>query len=163
MLTRESATIAGVPVPLMIEAFKDETARNYFLIGNKRAFHDRLEQIGIKAEIKAFYRPKIHDEVKLDQYIHQIFYNDTGYVGDAYYVNSQGMLTLKNPVSQPDTGFEQWYQLAREAGVVTGSKKKNGIQYVISPSGHVALYSEVATAFPPEELRNLIQMKRQRL
>jgi len=165
MLTRESATIANVPVPLFVKAFEDGTARNYFLVGNTRAFHDRLERMGIKDAIKAFYRPKIHDEVKLDQYIHQIFYEDTGFVGDAYYVNSQGILTLKNPaasVSQLTAGdFPQWFQLARAAGVVVGSKQENGVQYVISPTGKVAPYSDVAAAFPPEELRNLLEIRRQ--
>ena len=165
MLTRESATIANVPVPLVVRAFEDETARNYFLLGNKRAFHDRLERMGIKDAIKAFYRPRIHDEVKLDQYIHQIFYDDTGFVGDAYYVNSQGILTLKNPaasVSQLTADdFQQWFRLAREAGVVIGTQQKNGIQYVISPTGKVAPYSDVVAAFPPEELRNLIEIRRQ--
>ena len=164
LLMRKSATVGGVPVPLIIKAFNDETARNYFLIGNKRAFHDRLERIGIKEEIKAFYRPQIHDEIKLDQYIHQIFYNDTGFVGDAYYLNSQGILTLKNPVASAesfDQGFSDWYLLARQAGVVAGSKKENGVQYVISPSGKVAPYKEVAAVFPTEELNNIIKMKQQ--
>ncbi|MBV8886215.1 MAG: hypothetical protein JO235_19785 [Chroococcidiopsidaceae cyanobacterium CP_BM_RX_35] len=164
VLTKKDTTLAGVPVPLIIKAFSDKTAVTYFLIGNKRAFHDRLEQMGLKAEIKAFYRPQIHDEIKLDQYIHQIFYNDTGYVGDAYYVNSQGILTLRNPVATVqafDNNFGQWYALAREAGVVVGSKQENGIRYVISPSGREAPYDEVAAAFSLDELRNLIEVKRQ--
>lgn len=164
LLTKKDATIAGVPGPLIVKAFTDKTALRYFLVGNKRAFHDRLEQMGLKAEIKAFYRPQIHDEIKLDQYIHQIFYNDTGYVGDAYYVNPQGILTLRNPGATAqayDSSFEEWYPLALRAGVVVGSKQKNGIQYVISPTGREAPYTEVAAAFPPEELQNLIQAKEQ--
>ncbi|MBV9386326.1 MAG: hypothetical protein JOZ78_07855 [Chroococcidiopsidaceae cyanobacterium CP_BM_ER_R8_30] len=164
MLTKKDVTLAGVPIPLIIKAFSDTTAVKYFILGDKRAFHDRLEQMGLKEEIKAFYRPEIHNEIKLDQYIHQIFYNDTGYVGDAYYVNSQGILTLKNPAAAQayDPNFDEWYPLALQAGVVIGSKNKNGIQYVISPTGTEAPYNEVAATFPPDELRNLIQAKQQK-
>ncbi|NER25996.1 MAG: hypothetical protein F6J96_35965, partial [Symploca sp. SIO1C2] len=45
--------------------------------------------------IKAFYRPRIQDETQLDQHIHQILYDRVGYVGDAYQVNSEGVLVLK--------------------------------------------------------------------
>jgi hypothetical protein len=51
--------------------------------------------MGVEEKIKSFYRPKIRDEAKLDQYIHQILYDRTGYVGEAYQVNSEGVLVLK--------------------------------------------------------------------
>ncbi len=41
------------------------------------------------------YRDQISDENELDRYIHQIFYENTGYVGQAYKVNSQGQLVAK--------------------------------------------------------------------
>lgn len=136
----------------------DKTALIAYLKGDKRGLHDRLQAMGVEEEIKAFYRPKIRDEVKLDQYIHQIFYENAGYVGDGYYVNSQGTLTLKQSVSDD---FKQWFKLAYEAGVVTGSRQENGIQYVISPQGNVAPYKDIAAAIPLEMLRPLAEIKRQ--
>lgn len=50
----------------------------------------------IEEQIKDFYRPQIPDEQELDRYIHQIFYNTTGYVGKAYKVNSEGSLVSKH-------------------------------------------------------------------
>ena len=46
--------------------------------------------------MKNFYRPQIPDEAKLDQHIHQILYERTGYVGEQYRVNAQGFLVLKD-------------------------------------------------------------------
>lgn len=158
MLWRGAITIKGVPIPIIMQFLGDETARNAYLKGNKKELHDRLESMGIEEEIKAFYRPKIHDEVKLDQYIHQIFYKNTGYVGTDYYVNSRKVLTLKKPVSDD---FKQWFELAYEAGIVIGSRQEDGVQYVISPQGDVAPYKDIAAVFPVETLRTLAQMKRQ--
>lgn len=77
------------------EFLADEKARDAYFAGNKKALHDRLEQMGIEEDIKAYYRPQIPDEAKLDQHIHQILYERTGYVGRSYKVNSQGVLILK--------------------------------------------------------------------
>lgn len=92
--------IGGVPIPIIIEFLKDESARNALFSGNSTRLHDRLKEMGIKEEIKAYYRPQIHDEAKLDQHIHQIFYERTGYVGKSYLVNSQGILVPKWPSTQ---------------------------------------------------------------
>lgn len=158
MLARESATIKGVPVPIIMKFLGDGTALTAYLKGNKHQLHARLQKMDIEEEMKAFYRPKIHNEAKLDEYIHQIFYDNTGYVGEDYYVNSQGILIFKKPVSD---GFNEWFNLAYEAGIVIGSKQENGIQYVISPQGTVAPYKGIATFFPLEKLRTLAEMKRQ--
>ncbi len=160
MLATNSAMISGVPVSIIVDFLADETARNAYFKRDRRGLHDRLQAMGVEEEIKAFYRPKIRDEVKLDQYIHQIFYNNVGYVGDRYYVNSQGTLTLKQSVSDD---FKQWFKLAYEAGVVTGSRQENGIQYVISPQGKVAPYKDIAAAIPLEMLRPLAEMNRQKI
>lgn len=151
-------TISGVPVLIILKVLGDGTARITFLKSNKREFHDRLQELGIEEKIKAFYRPKIHDEVKLDQYIHQLFYDGTGYVGDAYYVNSQGILALKQPVSDE---FNQWFKLAYEVGLVTGSRQEKGIQYVIGSRGEIAPYKDIAAIFPLETLRSIAELKRQ--
>ncbi len=87
--------IGDVPSSVILTFLQDQPALTAYFQGNKQALHDRLNEIGIEEQIKAYYRPQIPDEVKLDQYIHQVFYNRTGYVGKQYRVNEQGTLTLK--------------------------------------------------------------------
>lgn len=65
------------------------------MLGDNKQLHSRLEILGIEEEIKDYYRPQITDEVQLDQYIHQLLYDRTGYVGYNYRVNSQGILILR--------------------------------------------------------------------
>ncbi len=89
-------TIRGVPVPIILEFLKDETARKAYFQGNKNLLHDRLDEMGIEEKVKDFYREQIPNEYALDRHIHQIFYNNTGYAGKAYKVNSQGNLVNKN-------------------------------------------------------------------
>jgi L-lactate utilization protein LutC len=74
----------------------DDAARNAYLAGEPAALHDRLEVMGIEEQIKEYYRPQISDEAKLDQHIHQILYDRTGYVGAQYEVNPEGVLVLKD-------------------------------------------------------------------
>jgi hypothetical protein len=81
--------------PIIVSFIQDETARSAYFKGDSKKLHDRLQDMGVEEQIKAFYRPQIGDEVQLDQYIHQLLYNRTGHVGDAYKVNSQGILVLK--------------------------------------------------------------------
>jgi hypothetical protein len=152
--SHDSLTFRGVPVSIILEFIEDESARQAYFAGNKVALHERLQQLGAEEQIKAFYRPQIRDEVKLDQYIHQIFYEVSGYVGKAYRVDSRGILVLKQA---PSNDFEQWTQLAQKAGVITGTKEANGLQYVISPAGDLALYEDIATIFPPEDLQRMIE------
>jgi len=95
LLTEGQFTIGGVPVPIIRSFFQDETARNAYFAGDNKKLHARLQAMGVEEKIKSFYRPKIRDEAKLDQYIHQILYDRTGYVGEAYQVNSEGVLVLK--------------------------------------------------------------------
>ncbi|NJL87871.1 MAG: hypothetical protein HC886_20855 [Leptolyngbyaceae cyanobacterium SM1_1_3] len=63
--------------------------------------HDRLVQLDIEAQMKDFYRDRIADDQALDLYIHQILYNRTGYVGDAYQTGQDGNLVLKPSGSVP--------------------------------------------------------------
>lgn len=95
LLTNGYLTIGGVPTPIIVSFLQDETARNAYFQGDSQKLHDRLQHLGIEDRIKAFYRPEIRDEAILDQHIHQILYDRTGYVGSAYRVNSQGVLVLK--------------------------------------------------------------------
>lgn len=95
LLTDGYLTIGGVPTSIIVSFLQDEKARNAYFQGDSNKLHDRLQHMGIEDRIKAFYRPQISDEAKLDQHIHQILYDRTGYVGNAYRVNSQGVLVLK--------------------------------------------------------------------
>lgn len=95
VFTKSDFPIGGVPIPIIRKFLNDETARNAFFGGKSTQLHDRLKEMGIKEEIKAYYRPRIHNEAELDRYIHQIFYERTGYVGKLYRVNSQGILVRK--------------------------------------------------------------------
>jgi len=87
--------IGGVPSSVILTFLQDKPALTAYFKRDKQALHDRLNEIGVEEQVKAYYRPQIPDEVKLDQYIHQVFYNRTGYVGKEYQVNEQGTLILK--------------------------------------------------------------------
>jgi hypothetical protein len=87
--------IGGVPLPIVIDFLKDDTARNAYFQGNKKLLHNRLDQMGVEEQIKDFYRSQINSEPELDRHIHQIFYDNTGYVGEAYRVNAEGILKFK--------------------------------------------------------------------
>lgn len=145
-------TLGGVPAPLILSFLGDETARNAYFQKDSQKLHDRLQVMGIEEKIKAFYRPRVRDEAALDQYIHQILYDRTGHVGDAYQVTPQGILTLKNSVP---AGFEEWFKLAQEVGLATDSLNQNGIQYVVSFEGAVIPYEELAAIFSLAELQSL--------
>lgn len=95
LFTNGPFTIGGVPTPIIMSFLQDETARDAFFESDNKKLHDRLQAMGIEERVKAFYRPQIPDEAKLDQHIHQILYDRTGYVGIAYKVNSEGILVLK--------------------------------------------------------------------
>lgn len=147
-----SLTIGQVPLPILLKFITDQPARAAYFRQDKQALHDRLVDLGIEEEMKAFYRPQIQDEVKLDQHIHQIFYERTGYVGEAYRVNAQGQLELKQP---SDNTANEWLQLAQETGLIVGTRQENGILHVVSPTGTVAPYADIAAIFPLAELREL--------
>jgi hypothetical protein len=88
--------IQGVPSSVIVRFLQDDVARNAYIQGDRRQLHDRLRDIGIEEDIKAHYRPAIPDEAALDQYIHQIFYERTGYVGDGYQLSPTGTLIPKD-------------------------------------------------------------------
>lgn len=87
--------IGGVPSSVILTFLQDPPALTAYFQNDDEALHDRLNELGIEEQIKAYYRPQIPDEVELDQYIHQVFYNRTGYVGKEYQLNEQGSLILK--------------------------------------------------------------------
>ena len=151
-----SFTIRGVPLPILVKFFRDEPARSAFFRGDTQALHDRLNGLGVEAEMKAFYRAQFRDEGQLDQHVHQIFFDVTGYVGKAYRLNDQGRLVWKN---SPTQQFDQWFRLALQAGVVVDRHQVNGVQYVISPQGVEAPYHQIAGIYPKSLLRQLIKTK----
>jgi hypothetical protein len=87
--------IGGVPSSVILTFLQDRPALNAYFRSDVQGLHDRLNELGVEEQIKDYYRPQIPDEAKLDQYIHQIFYNRTGYVGEAYEVSEQGTLRPK--------------------------------------------------------------------
>lgn len=95
LFVNDVVTLGGVPAVVVGRFFQDPGAIIHFLTGNKQALHQNLQELGIEEQIKDYYRDRIPDEIQLDQYIHQLLYNWTGYVGDNYIVGSQGILFLK--------------------------------------------------------------------
>jgi hypothetical protein len=87
--------IGGVPSSIILKFLQDDVARNAYFSGEATKLHDRLDEMGIEEQMKAYYRPQIPDEDKLDRYIHQVLYERTGYVGTAYRVNGSGALVPK--------------------------------------------------------------------
>ncbi len=156
-LTQGTVTFKGIPVALFIQAVTDGAARDAYLTRDQQRLHDRLEQLGIEEEIKAFYRPQIPDETKLDQHIHQLFYSATGYIGKNYTLNTAGSLV---PKTNPDAQFQRWFKLALAAGVVAEKRQENNIWYVISPQGTVAPYESIAAIFPESTLKQLIIIRK---
>jgi|SRR6476659_4998073 hypothetical protein len=101
LVVGEYITVGGVPFSIIVSFLQDDTARAAYFAGNSTQVHDRLSEMGIEEQMKAFYRDRISDETQLDQHIHQILYERTGYVGRAYRVNSQGILVLQPSRTSP--------------------------------------------------------------
>ncbi|MCU0533191.1 MAG: hypothetical protein MUD14_04750 [Hydrococcus sp. Prado102] len=89
-------TLGGVPPSIVGKFLQDPASVVAFFMGDRVKLHQRLQEMGIEEEIKAYYRPQIPDEVQLDQYIHQILYDRTGYVGNNYLATPRGNLVLKS-------------------------------------------------------------------
>jgi hypothetical protein len=89
-------TLGGVPVPIILTFLQDGKALNAYLDGDSKRLHARLGDMGIEEAMKDFYRTQIPNEAELDQHIHQLLYERTGYVGTAYRVNAEGVLVLKD-------------------------------------------------------------------
>ena len=87
--------IGGVPSSIILRFVEDDVARTAYIAGDRQRIHDRLGELGVEDAIKAYYRPQISDEAELDRYIHQLLYNQTGYVGTAYELGTDNQLVLK--------------------------------------------------------------------
>ncbi len=96
----ERVTLAGVPYTAVHKFWQDKPARDAYFGGDREALHARLDSLGVEEDVKAFYRDRFarefgHEsisEYELDRYIHQLMFNQTGYVGEAYDVNEVGQL-----------------------------------------------------------------------
>ena len=94
-------TLGGIPASVFGIFIKDPAAVTAFLVRDNKQLHSRLQQLEVEKTIKAYYRPKIRDEIALDYYIHQIFFDWTGYIGNNYQVTPEGKLILT------ESGFDE--------------------------------------------------------
>lgn len=92
LFVQEKITIGGVPYRVVNKFWQDPPARAAYFTADKRALHNRLKVLGIEEDIKNFYRDRFDTEYELDRHIHQIMFDRTGYVGEAYEVNEYGRL-----------------------------------------------------------------------
>ena len=92
LFVTEQVTLGGVPYRIVETFWNDDAARTAYFSGDAQALHDRLSALGVEEDIKAFYRDQFSNEDELDRYIHQVMFDRTGYVGEAYKVNNQGQL-----------------------------------------------------------------------
>lgn len=89
----------GVPSSIIVQFLQDDVARNAYIVGDRKRLHDRLSELGVEEKIKAYYQSDTLDAAELDQHIHQILYDRTGYVGEAYTLSATGTLVPKqNPI-----------------------------------------------------------------
>jgi hypothetical protein len=146
-----SLTIRGVPLTIVVKFLGDRTAREAYFAKDKSGLHERLQELNVEHEIKEFYRPQFADEQQLDQHIHQVFYDLSGYIGRSYVVTDTGTLRLRS------IGFEAWTVLAKRAGVVVDAYYgTDGIAYVVGIDGTVAPYDTIAALYPTAWLQQQI-------
>lgn len=92
LFVHERVTLGGVPYGIIHKFWNDPAARTAYFVGDSSGLHNRLRSLGIEADIKDYYRDRFATEHELDRYIHQIMYDRTGYVGEAYRVSPSGQL-----------------------------------------------------------------------
>lgn len=102
-----NVVIKRIPLPIIMEFITDFKSINTYLKGDKVALHERLQEKGIEEKIKNYYRPYFASEAELDQYIHQVFYEETGYVGKEYKVNFEGILENKHQIQTPNNTIKK--------------------------------------------------------
>ncbi len=88
-------TLGGVPIAVIQRFLFDQQALNAYFNGDSRELHNRLSAMGVEEEVKSYYRSQITNETELDQHIHQIMFERTGYVGEAYVIDKEGNLKPK--------------------------------------------------------------------
>ncbi|MEL6813794.1 MAG: hypothetical protein AAFP03_03150 [Cyanobacteria bacterium J06598_3] len=104
LFVNEKITLGGVPYRVVQQFWNDRQARDAYFGGDRQALHDRLADLEIEESIKRYYSSRFDSEDELDLYIHQVMFDRTGYVGEAYQVNNYGELS---PVSYRDQDGNQ--------------------------------------------------------
>ncbi|HEY9827963.1 MAG TPA: hypothetical protein V6D19_21205 [Stenomitos sp.] len=143
-------TYRGVPISILFEFIQDPIARNAYFSGRKELLHDRLKDMDIEAQIKAFYRPQIADEQELDRYIHELLYTNTGYIGNGYQATSDGQLVSKTNFPP---GFWRWMGLAKRLQLAKDHETQDGVFYVITPKGTRVPYSVISNLYPINDMK----------
>lgn len=87
-----TVTYKGVPYLVVRKFWQDEAAKTAYFSGDRQALHDRLSLLGIEQDIKRYYRGQFENEYALDRHIHQIMFDRTGYIGEAYRVDRHGRI-----------------------------------------------------------------------
>lgn len=143
-------TYRGVPISILFQFIQDPIARNAYFSGQKELLHDRLKDMDIEAQIKAFYRPQIADEQELDRYIHELLYTNTGYIGNGYQATSDGQLVSKTNFP---SGFWRWMGLAKRLQLAKDHETQDGVLYVITPKGTRVPYSVISNLYPINDMK----------
>lgn len=91
--------VGGVPSIIILRFLQDDIAREAYFANDRQLLHDRLVEMGVEEDIKMYYRNQFTDEDALDRHIHQIMFDRTGYIGEAYRVTAGGRLI---PKGDPD-------------------------------------------------------------
>lgn len=104
LFVREKITLGGVPYRVVQQFWNDQQARDAYFGGDRQALHDRLADLEVEESIKSYYSSRFNNEDELDLFIHQVMFDRTGYVGEAYQVNNYGELS---PISYRDQDGSQ--------------------------------------------------------
>lgn len=155
-MAQSQLTYKGVPLSIIVQFVQDPIAREAYFAGNKQRLHNRLDEMGVEDQIKDFYRSRIPDEKELDQYIHQLLYENTGYVGEAYRLDSQGKLVLKPTLTRE---FWTWFRLAKRLKLVTDKEIEEDVIYLITPKGSRVPYEVISSIYSIEDLHQLMTLK----
>lgn len=92
LFTTGVITLGGVPYSVLLKVWQNPEARSALLGGESSELHDLMGGLGIEYDIKSYYGKRIKDPVKLDQHIHQILFDRTGYVGENYVVQGRTLV-----------------------------------------------------------------------
>jgi hypothetical protein len=150
-------TYKGVPLNILFKFLADSKARHAYFSHNKEALHGRLQEMEVEEEIKAYYRPQIQNEQALDRHIHQLMYDNTGYLGKAYTVDAQGLLVSR---SSTPPEFQQWFALAHKLDLVTSYKVENNEVIVTTPKGTLIPFSVIANLYSVSDLEKWLALQR---
>lgn len=100
LFTTGVITLGGVPYTVLMKVWQDPSARSALLGGDATELHDVMGNLGIEYDIKVYYSKRIKDPVKLDQHIHQILFDRTGYVGENYVVQGRTLVLRDGKVEE---------------------------------------------------------------